>query len=188
MSYKKYVKDYKAKLVSVNDGRGMKEIYVYTGDYFTAGIQDGQRGRVLATIVVCCIGCILCFAGAGLIDCGGMRQFYVAVPFAVSLLPLGMMTAGVWRCVREKEPLKREAVDHGWHRTKGMSMFAAIVAGISAVASVVYMLIAKDFSGGQIVFTLLMALFAGLAFWVWRTVQKKCNIHQLEEVKSGQNS
>ncbi len=188
MSYKKYVKDYKAKLVSVNDGRGMKEIYVYTGDYFTAGIQDGQRGRVLAVLVGCCIGCILCFAGAGLIDCDGMRQFYVAMPFAVSLLPLGMMTAGVWRCVREKEPLKREAVDHSWRRVRGMGMFAAIMAGITAAASVVYMLIAKDFSGVQIVFTLVMALFAGFGVGIWLTVQKKCNIHQLEDAKSVQNS
>ena len=45
MSYKKYAKDYKARLVSVNDGRGMKEVFVYTGDYFTAGIEDGQRKK-----------------------------------------------------------------------------------------------------------------------------------------------
>ena len=188
MSYKKYVKDYKAKLVSVNDGRGMKEIFVYTGDYFTAGIEKGQRRQVLAAIAGCCAGCILCFAAAGMINCDGMRQFYVAVPYAVSLLPLGMMTAGVWRCLREKEPLKREAVDHSWRRVSGMSLFAAIVAAITAVASVVYMLIAKDLTGGQLAFTLLMAGFAGFGGWTRKTVQKKCNIHQLEEVKSGQNS
>ena len=102
MSYKKYAKDYKARLVSVNDGRGMKEVFVYTGDYFTAGIEDGQRKKVLGQFVACCVGSILCFIGAGMINCGGMRAFYVAVPFAVTLLPLGMLAAGVWRCVREK--------------------------------------------------------------------------------------
>ena len=188
MSYKKYAKDYKARLVSVNDGRGMKEVFVYTGDYFTAGIEDGQRKKVLGQFVACCVGSILCFIGAGMISCGGMRAFYVAVPFAVTLLPLGMLAAGVWRCVREKEPLKREAIDHSWRRTSVMSMFAAIMGGATAVLSVLYMLLTGDVGSGQPVFTLLMALVGGLTGWIRFIIRKKCDIHQLEDAESGQNS
>ena len=39
MSYRKYVKDYKPRLVPDKDGRGMKEIYVYKGPRFTVSLR-----------------------------------------------------------------------------------------------------------------------------------------------------
>ena len=69
-----------------------------------------------------------------------------------------------------------------------MSMFAAIMGGATAVLSVLYIVLTGDVGSGQPVFTLLMALVGGLTGWIRFIIRKKCDIHQLEDAESGQNS
>ncbi len=181
VGYKKYAKDYKVRLVSANDGREMKEEYVYTGDYFLSGLAPEKEKGFKRKCVFLLLGAAVCFFCAGLIDCDGMRVLYVALPYAVTLLPLGFMLTGAYRVCREKGPFKREAFDHGWKRLRSMSMLMLVLSGITVIGSALFMILNRDISGGEVPFLLLTAGSGVCAGGIYRMICKNCTFKKLEK-------
>lgn len=166
MSYRKYVNDYKPRLVPDKDGRGMKEIYVYKGPRFTVSLRPPlQKEQVRMRLLLYAAAAAAMLVLAGLLENRGMRVFYVAIPYVVALLPAALTLAGAWYAFRFKEPLKRAEADRAWRRLKWTPVFGLACTLVSAAGGAVYMALA-GFKLWELVYILLLLAvslcFAGI--------------------------
>ena len=163
MSYRKYAKDYHPRLVPDKDGRGMKEIYVYKGPRFVVNLRPPlQKEPVKRRLLLYAAAAAVALVIGGLLENRGMRVFFVAIPYVVSLLPAALTLCSSWYAFRFKEPLKRSEADHAWHRLKWASVFGMICTLVSAVGGIVNFFFV-GFALWEMVFILLM-LFSGLCY------------------------
>ena len=186
MGYKKYAKDYKPQIVSVNDGRGVKEIYVYNGPYFTARFAsetEKKRAKLLC-VLSAAVSCVL-FVAAGLVDADAARQIYVAVPDVVQMAPAAFFAVGAVLALRAPEQMKREEADRSWRRVKNMSTVLAVLAGVVFLGSIIYMILAKDTALQTVIFTFLTAADGALSGLTSLFLHTNCKI---EEIKAETNS
>lgn len=186
MGYKKYAKDYKPQIVSVNDGRSVKEIYVYKGPYFAA-LFPSEREKKKAKLL-CALGAAVCcilFLAAGFIDAPAARKLYVAIPYIIEMVPAAFFALGSVLCLRVPEEMKREEADRSWRRVGTMSMLLAAAAGIAFLTSLFYMCFAGNFSSSGIIFTLLNGFIGAISGYTAFYMHKTCRI---EEVKAAKNS
>lgn len=189
MGYKKYAKDYKPKLVSVNDGRGVKEIYVYNGPYFTACFaSEAEKKRAkLLCILNATLSCLL-FVAAGLVDADAARQIYVAIPFVVEMAPTAFFAVGAILAMRAPEKMKREEADRSWRRVKNMSTVLAVVAGVVLLGSIIHMILAKDGAAPTVIFTILTAVDGAIAGLTSHFLHKNCKIEETKVEKNSKNA
>ncbi len=189
MGYKKYAKDYKPQLVSVNDGRGMKEIYVYKGPYFAAHFPS-ERGKKRAKRLSLCaaVACCLLFVAAGLIDSEAARKVYIAIPFVVEMAPAAFFLLGAVLQWRAPEQMKREEVDRSWRRVSQMGTLLGILAGVVCLESLGYMLIAGAFSAPSLIFALLNGLTGLSAGYIAIFMRKNCTIVEEKSSKNSENT
>lgn len=181
IGFRKYASDYKSRLVSADDGRRMKEEFVYTGDYFHHGLSSEREKPVKRQTLILSLLAVIGYAAAGLIDPDAMRSFFTALPYAVMLLPIGFMAAGEYRVLREKAPYKREAFDHSWKRLRATSLAAAILAAVSLVSAVIFMAVTGAHGRDDLLFLLLMAASGGCSLEIWRVIRKECAFETLEK-------
>lgn len=188
MGYKKYAKDYKPQIVSANDGRSVKEIYVYKGPYFAVRFpSEGEKKKAkLLSALGAAICCIL-FLAAGFIDAPAARKLYVAIPYIIEMAPAAFLALGAGLCLRAPEEMKREEADRSWRRVNTMSMLLAAAAGIAFLTSLLYMFFAGNISLSGIIFTLLNGLIAAISGYTAFFMHKKCKIEEVETAKSGKN-
>lgn len=180
MGYKKYAKDYKPQIVSIKDGRGVKEIYVYKGPYFSVHFpSEGEEKRVKWLCVLGAAACCLLFMAAGFIDAPAARKIYIAIPYIIEMAPAAFFALGAVLCLRAPEKMKREEADRSWRRTCMMSMLLAILAGIVFLASLLYMFVAGSTMSG-IIFTLLNGLLAAVSGLIAIFLRKRCRIEEIE--------
>lgn len=181
MGYKKYAKDYKPKLVSVNDGRGVKEIYVYNGPYFTARFSsDAEKKRAKLLCLLSAVVCCLLFAAAGFVDAMAARQIYIAIPFVVEMAPAAFFAVGAVLAVRAPEKMKREETDRSWRRVRNMSTILAVLAGVVCIESILYMIITKNAAAIEFLFMGLSAAIGAISGLTSYFLHKRCKIELLE--------
>lgn len=179
MSYRKYAKDYKSQLVSANDGRGMKEIFVYQGPYFTAQFADEKeknafRRQALVSSILCCVA----FAAGGFVDAGGMQRLWIALPYVVMMIPVVFLTVGAVLIRKTGEKMKREETDHSWRRVRTMSSFLSVLSGYLSLAVLVEVIL--HISLLNLLLLLICLLIFVLSFGIRRNIQVKCKILQAD--------
>ena len=139
MGMKKYINDYKT-ILSVNEKGEQIRTYEYQGDYFKLPFSTARQQKYKTTFLLLLAGVILAHIVGGFINNVGMRQFYVAVPYAVTFLPIfNLLRSGIRLPVEERN-YRREEIGVTYERFTNHSLMLMIMLGACLAGEVVFLL------------------------------------------------
>ena len=157
MARNKYVRDY--RLVENIDERGrVRTETEYIGDsYFFVRPTDAAREKKIA-LALCAAGWIA-FVLALTPNSAAMRTVYVALPFAFTALPLGMLTELAISTALAREPLEHYQADKLENSYPPRAMATALLPGIALIGQAVRWILGPGGMGwGDVVFTVCAAV------------------------------
>ena len=145
MGMKKYVNDYKT-ILSVNENGKQIRTYEYQGDYFKLPFSNAQMQKFKIIFLLVLFGILVAHIAGGFLNNAGMRQFYVAIPYALSFLPIfNLLRAGIRLPVEERK-YRREEIGVTYERFNNHSLILLITLGFCLAGEIVFLLF---FSGGS---------------------------------------
>jgi hypothetical protein len=164
---KRYADDYEIEVVEQEDGRE-KKIAVYQGKYYeiSTDTQDIVAFRRYSLILLFVI--LVLHIVSGFVANRGMYQFYIALPYAISFMPIYYLASGALRLPREKRKYRRDEIGLSFDRLKRACVALLITLGIGAVGELVYLIwFASHSLDLEIVYLilLLLELLAGYIFF-----------------------
>ena len=151
MSRNRYVGDY--RLVESIDERGrIRTDFEYIGaTYVHAGGATAARGLLRRALTACGVGWAA-FVGALIPVSRAARTLYVSLPFAFAALPLGLMTAVVFRVLRAGEKLEHRHADQLENRCPACSFFTILLCVVALAGEGVNLLRGVQMLPGDIAF------------------------------------
>lgn len=156
MARRRYIKDYRL-IQSVNEHGRIVTDYEYTGDDYRYLLPaDELRREKRLAAVLCAVG-LAVFIAALIPFSAAMRRLYIAIPFAFSVLPLGLLIETALSVFPVKEPLQRIHADKLKNRWPAASLAAAILSGVAIPGELVNLLLGAEMAVGDIVFCLCAA-------------------------------
>ena len=159
---KKYVNDYKTVL-SVNEKGEQIRTYEYQGDYFKLPFSTTQMQKLKRIFLFTLAGIVLAHIAGGIVNNPGMRQFYVAIPYVFTLLPIfNLLRSGIRLPVAERK-YRREEIGVTYERFNNHSLILLIFLGVCLAGEVVYLLFFSDGSPAISEYNFLAAEIAALA-------------------------
>ena len=139
MGMKKYIKDYKT-ILSVNEKGEQIRTYEYQGDYFKLPFSAAQMQKFKVIFLLLLAGIILVHVAGGFMNNAGMRQFYVAIPYVLTFLPIfNLLRAGIRLPVEERK-YRREEIGVTYERFNNHSLMLLITLGTCLAGEVVFLL------------------------------------------------
>jgi len=162
MGMKKYVNDYKTVL-SVNEKGEQIRTYEYQGDYFKLPFSTTQMQKLKRIFLLTLAGIVLAHIAGGIVNNPGMRQFYVAIPYVFTLLPIfNLLRSGIRLPVEERK-YRREEIGVTYERFNNHSLVLLITLGACVAGEVVFLLFFSKGSPAASEFYFLAAELAALA-------------------------
>lgn len=157
MAKGKYIKDYRL-VESLNSRGGIRVETEYIGApyVFVSGLEKGRKIRNLALLL--CVAGWLSFIGAMLPNSAGMRTLYVALPFAFSALPLGLMSSLLLGSLGLKEPMEHRQADRFENRYPACALGMTVLPAASLVGEGIRWLAGGTMLPGDAVFAPCAAL------------------------------
>lgn len=148
MVSRKYTKDYRIENVLLPDGKVVTRP-VYCGKYyaFSADPQILRHARICLTVSV---AAYWLFFWTGLfLNSGGMRRWYVSLPYFCSFLPAAFLTGSLyylWKYTLSPPALglTREQKDRVYDRISQCSFLMILLASLSAVGITAYYLLGAE--------------------------------------------
>lgn len=162
MGMKKYINDYKTVL-SVNEKGEQVRTYEYQGDYFELPFSDAQMHKLKFVFLLLLAGVIIAHIVGGFVNNSGMRQFYVAIPFTFTFLPIFNLIRSGIRLPVEKRKYRREEIGVTYERFSNHSLVLLIILGLCLAGEVVFILFNSDNLLAAREFCFLAAELAALA-------------------------
>ena len=162
MGMKKYIKDYKT-ILSVNEKGEQIRTYEYQGDYFNLPFSADQMQRFKVNFLLVLAGIIIAHIIGGFMNNPGMRHFYVAIPYALSFLPIFNLTRSGIRLPVEERKYRREEIGVTYERFNNHSLILLIFLGVCLVGEVIFLLFFSKGNREASEFYFLAAEFAALA-------------------------
>jgi hypothetical protein len=144
-----YKDDYSRFLRLNRKGKVVPDIS-YLGDYYVLPFDEKQKKR---TGICNLLGAGLLLAiqiAAGLMNPDSSRTFWIVYPYLFTLLPLAYMIAGAVRYFEVPLRMQKAHYETSIARIKHSCIGTMVLAGISAVLDIVYMLVHRgDFHVGR---------------------------------------
>jgi hypothetical protein len=178
---RKYAKDY--ELVVKEDKKGrQKRTAVYRGTYFEVVLDDRRlkqfKARVLLLLLLVLVMLLI---GGFLPAFDGLRQLYVALPYAASFFPLYFIADGALRLPTKQRKLRRDEVDLSLNRMKTSSIILLIFLSIVVVGELIYILIVPE-AGFRLEYIFLLSAFiAALAVFLIIRLQRPIEVKVSED-------
>ena len=145
MGIRKYVNDYKT-ILSVNENGKQIRTYEYQGDYFKLPFSNAQMQKFKIIFLLVLFGVRAAHIAGGFMNNAGMRQFYVAIPFVLTFLPIfNLLRSGIRLPVEERK-YRREEIGVTYERFSNHSLILLIMLGVCLAGEVVFLLF---FSNGS---------------------------------------
>jgi hypothetical protein len=139
MGMRKYVKDYKT-ILSVNENGKQIRTYEYQGDYFKLPFSNAQMQKFKIIFLLVLFGVLAAHIAGGFMNNAGMRQFYVAIPFVLTFLPIfNLLRSGVRLPVEERK-YRREEIGVTYERFSNHSLILLITLGVCLAGEVIFLL------------------------------------------------
>ncbi len=177
---KRYADDYEIEVVEEADGRE-KKIAVYRGKYYeiTADEKEIVVFRKYSLILLVVI--IGLHIANGFVANWGMYQFYIALPYAISFMPIYYLASGALRVPKDKRKYRRDEIGLSFNRLKKASVALLIILGIGAVGEVVFLIwFARQRLDLEIIY-LTMVLFELMAAYVLIRLRQRIPIQECIE-------
>lgn len=162
MGMKKYVNDYKTVL-SVNEKGEQIRTFEYQGDYFNLPFSVAQMQKYKLIFLLTLAGIVIAHITGGVLNNPGMRQFYVAIPYALTFLPIfNLLRSGIRLPVEERK-YRREEIGVTYERFTNHSLTLMITLGACLAGEVIFLLFFSEGSLQNNEFYFLAAELAALA-------------------------
>jgi len=162
MGMKKYVDDYKTVL-SVNEKGEQIRAYEYQGDYFKLPFSASQMQKFKIIFLLTLLGVVVTHVAGGFMNNPGMRQFYVAIPYALTFLPIfNLLRAGIRLPVEERK-YRREEIGVTYERFNNHSLILLITLGFCLAGEIVFLLFFSGDSPAISEYNFLAAELAAMA-------------------------
>jgi len=163
---KRYIVDYKTVRKLGPDGKLHSEM-VYAGDdyyYKTPEVVRFCAGRLLLASIIAIVAfvAVFCFRNMEL-----LAGYFVGVPFVLMGFSLWWNTRGAWIAFKKKPPLERRQADCVGDKLHMSAWFGLFASGISAIASVVYVIRDEQISFDIAVTLALVALELAYSIFVF---------------------
>ena len=136
---RKYVKDYKT-ILSVNEDGKQIRTYEYQGDYFKLPFSNAQMQKFKIIFLLVLLGILVAHIAGGFMNNAGMRQFYVAIPFVLTFLPIFNLLRSGFRLPVEERKYRREEIGVTYERFSNHSLILLITLGVCLAGEVVFLL------------------------------------------------
>ena len=160
---KKYIKDYKT-ILSVNEKGEQIRTYEYQGDYFKLPYSSAQMQKVKINFLLVLSGIVLAHIAGGIMNNPGTRQFYVAIPYVLTFLPIfNLLRSGIRLPVEERK-YRREEIGVTYERFNNHSLILLIFLGICLAGEVIFLLFFSEGSPAASEYYFLAAELVALAF------------------------
>lgn len=177
---KKYLADY--ELRSVQTPKGHKDEAVYKGNYFIPDMPEDELQKYKVSFIVLSLIMTALFIAMGLLNNDGTRVLYVALPYAILLLPVAFMFTGAVYFYRFKEKLTRQEYDQSYIRIKAYGMAVLYLSIACALGNLFVVLTGRTLTPGKDILFILMS--AAIAFLAFLAVQ----IHKKVKFKTVSNT
>ena len=141
---RKYSGDYELQDVPSKNGKGIKTVAVYRGDYWRCVLGDEEYRTALRKMLALLAGISLLYIAMGVLPTGaigssGAAAPYVLLPFIALLLPIGMSWGKTVLLSRARRELERREYDQWVVRLHGYSTaMLACAAGTGAGGAALY--------------------------------------------------
>lgn len=177
---KRYADDYDIEVIEDEKGRE-KKIAVYHGKYFE--VESNQRQliafkRILILLFFVMIGLHIT---NGFVANPGMYQFYVALPYAASFLPMYYLISGILRLPKEKRGFRRDEIGLSFDRLKKAGKALLIILGIGAIGEIVFLIFFATGAMGREVLYLTLTLMELAAVFIILYLRKQQKIIECSE-------
>ena len=168
------------------DERGRLRVgYEYIGRYyvFAGGTKAARAGK--KRMVRLCVVCWAAFFTALIPVSKAMHTIYVSFPFAISALPLGMLSASVLSIPTGEGPMEHRTADTLVNALPPRALFTALLSGTALAAQGVRLIVNRDLLWpGDAVFLLsaaILTLGSAAAF----SGRKKLLVKEIRSVSPG---
>lgn len=134
----KYSDYYKKRSVLIDNGRTVKDEYIYTGDYFRFKNDEKQVTRSKAQILAIALFSLILYISGGFIDTGGSHVFYVLLPFVFAFLPLAFMLIAAFQFSLKHGDFTVFDYERIWLRLKRTSIAVTCLTGMSMLGEIIF--------------------------------------------------
>lgn len=139
MGMKKYINDYKT-ILTVNEKGEQKKAYEYQGEYFILPFNSSQMRKYKTLFLLLLAGITAATIAGGIVNNNGMRQFYVAIPYVLTFLPIFNLFRSGIRLPVEDRKYRREEIGVTYERFSNHSLMIVIILGVCLAGELIYML------------------------------------------------
>lgn len=138
---KKYFEDMKVEKRLDSSRKGYKNVYVYCGDWYRYDLD--KKGRTLYKLIVflLTVAAFALFVVSSLMHVPSNYSTVVAVPVVITLFPLCYEIFGMVQFVFSKEKMMRVDFEDIGKKLKVGTAAAGIMAAITAIVSLIMMLV-----------------------------------------------
>ncbi len=188
MGMRKYIKDYKT-ILNVNEKGEQIRTYDYQGEYFKLPFSHDQMQKFKIIFLFILAGLTIAHIVGGVINNPGMRQFYVAIPYVLTFLPIfNLLRSGIRLPVEERK-YRREEIGVTYERFDNHSLILLVFLGMCLAGEVIFLLF---FSQGSLIaseFYFLAAEIAAIALGliIYFNVKKVVISRVTDEEKQREN-
>ncbi len=170
--WKKYVDDYE------KDQSGK---YVYVGLYYRFFVEKSVLKRIRVGYAILAAAMVLLFVMAGLNTYLTGTCWYVAIPYAASILPLAFLVMDTVRICRAPERMTKKEYNESVVQHKGACVIMLILAALTTIGDAVFLILnpygafLTDYLTSEIIFLVCnLLLAAGAGIWLWLTKKLPC--------------
>ena len=154
---RKYAQDYRLDHVLRPSGR-LKTVAVYDGPRFTFTASDARLAQARVWVPLLTGLCSLLTFYLLWFSPDVKNVWYAILPACFSVVSLAFVWASVFRFLTAKPPVTRECRDRSGRRFGPACLITAILHGLCAVGSTVYLFLNAAFGLSQILYALAAAL------------------------------
>ena len=169
MKKKTIIRDY----TTGQDKQG-KTTYTYTGPVYRLGFDAEQWKRLLAAVWIAPVIGFALFICMGVLDGGGMKAFYVAVPFVTLFMPLSLMLGDAYKIsIIKTKQVQRAAYMRSFVQLKQCTLAVIIITAVTVVGELIFMLVTDSTEITNDLFTVLLGLFLIGSMWYYLYLQRQ---------------
>jgi amino acid transporter len=181
MAKNRYIEDYEIE-VSINDKGREKKTLKYRGPYFDISLTGLTYQTYKRISFLLFAGLVIFHVSSGFAVNQGMYQFYVALPYASTFLPLTFLGFSLFRLPKKHLKIQRDEMEQSFKRIKITSTIVLVLLAIVISGETIYFI---AYSANAQLLPEFLFLFPELisvliVFGLFR-LQKKIYIHISEE-------
>ena len=174
MTHKKYKDDYET--LYINEEGKEKRVTLYRGPYFEVDLDQGGLTRFRRNNLLLLILIVVLHLAAGCVNNTGMRQFYIALPYVIALLPLWNVLSAVMRIPRLKDKYRRDEIEPSFDRIGVFSLWLLVCFAVILLGEILYWVLSAGAGFASEILFFLPELISFSAVYLVFRLQKQLQI------------